>query len=339
MSRAQLTSTVEQSSGGAVSPFLAGKNKVINGDFGLAQRGGTINPSGTGLNYTLDRWRVYNYGSASTTVTQTAFDYSSSPAAAQAPIAGYSAPYFARVNATTSATYFEQPVEDVHTFSGQTITYSFWAKAASAVSGAQAQIYQYFGTGGSANVLAANINYNLTTSWQRITYTTTLPSVVGKTIGAGSSIGLLLYTPTTGVNIDFWGVQVEAGSVATPFTTASNTLQGELALCQRYLPAVYGAIGVGYNTLPGMAYGTNTSVWSFSFPVTPRVPPTGITVNSTGGTINAMALNTPTAITPSFDQAGLYSADIVGSHTITAGQGSRLYLTAGASILFTGCEL
>ena len=39
MSRAQLTSTVEQNTGGAVSPYVAGKNKIINGDFGIWQRG------------------------------------------------------------------------------------------------------------------------------------------------------------------------------------------------------------------------------------------------------------------------------------------------------------
>jgi hypothetical protein len=40
--------------------------------------------------------------------------------------------------------------------------------------------------------------------------------------------------------IDFWGIQVEAGSTATAFQTATGTIQGELAACQRYYYRIYG---------------------------------------------------------------------------------------------------
>jgi hypothetical protein len=39
MSRARDVADVQDNLGGAVPPFVAGKNKIINGDFGVWQRG------------------------------------------------------------------------------------------------------------------------------------------------------------------------------------------------------------------------------------------------------------------------------------------------------------
>ena len=98
MSRAQLTSTVEQNSAGAASPFLAGKNKIINGDFYWSQRGTSFSLV-SGQNYTLDRF--YNYLNAgSITSSQQAFDYSASPAADKLPISSYGGVSFMRLAQT-----------------------------------------------------------------------------------------------------------------------------------------------------------------------------------------------------------------------------------------------
>jgi len=326
MSRAQLTSTVEQSSGGVVAPFLAGKNKIINGDFAISQRGSSFSVSGS-LGYTLDRWFFQPASGQTGTVTQTAF----TPGAA--PVAGYEGAYSLNLttsNWTSGSYWLGQRIEDVRTFAGQTVTISFWAKATTANSSFLSTLTQNFGSGGSGGVDTSGSVYSMTTSWQRFTQTITLPSISGKTIGTGGFLEARILQAGGSTNsntISIWGVQLEAGSVATPFTTASNTLQGELALCQRYLPVFTGG------SLSGYAYATNGVIYSVKFPVQARVAPTSMVVVSQS---NIYSLNTSVLYTPTFNLASTDGANIVGAITVTAGQGSRL---EGGYIYFTGCEL
>ena len=237
MSRSQLTSTDQQNSGGAVAPYVAGKNKIINGDFGIWQRGTSFSLS-NGVNFTADRWIGYQ-NAATNTVSQQAFTPGT------APVAGYESAYFWRWSQTgsgTSTQEIQQKIEDVRTFAGQTVTLSFWAKASSAVPFTGIQLVQNFGTGGSSSVTALNFgaSSNLTTSWVRYTFTGTVASIAGKTLGAGNNLYVTIqFSSANTVNIDLWGVQLEAGSVATPFTTATGTLSGELAACQRYYEKSY----------------------------------------------------------------------------------------------------
>ena len=286
MSRAQLTSTVEQSSGGVVSPFLAGKNKIINGDFAISQRGSSFsNPSL--FAYTLDRWRMVSNNSGGTvTISQQAFTPGS------APVAGYEGAYFFRnaASSPTGATYnvIQHLVEDVRTLAGQTATLSFWAKADASRSFTLGA-YQNFGSGGSSEVtITSPGSPSVTTSWQRFSYSFAVPSISGKTIGTGSSFRIEFALPVnTTQTFDIWGVQLEAGSVATPFTTSSNTLQGELALCQRY----YYRQNLANNTGVYMTYlGNATMSATLYFPTIMRVTPSA-TCNINSYTTS----NSPTA--------------------------------------------
>jgi hypothetical protein len=237
MSRAQLTSTVEQNTGGAVAPYVAGKNKIINGDFGIWARGTTFNGvAAAGVNnFSADRFFANRDGSGATVnLTQQAFTPGNT-------IPGYESAYYyqyAQTVAGSGGTYsniIAQNIEDVRTFAGQTATFSFWAKA-DTTRNLNINFIQYFGVGGSGNVYPTNTTVSVTTSWQRFVFTVAIPSIAGKTIGAGSYLQYVLQSQTNNATQTWsiWGMQAEAGSVATPFTTASNTLQGELALCQRY---------------------------------------------------------------------------------------------------------
>jgi hypothetical protein len=157
-----------------------------------------------------------------------------------------------------------QPIEDVRTFAGQTATVSFWAKA-DASRTIQVTFTQLFGSGGSSTVINSAAVQTITTSWARYSFTMTLPSISGKTIGTSSLLRLYIFVsvgttlsgfgyPAVGLQnntFDIWGVQVEAGSVATAFQTATGTLQGELAACQRYYQRItaevaYQNFGLGF---------------------------------------------------------------------------------------------
>ncbi len=81
---------------------------------------------------------------------------------------------------------------------------------------------------------------------------------------------------TTGTVVDLWGIQLEAGSVATPFVPAGGgAQQAELALCQRYYqrPSNTSAYALyGYGT----ARSTTQANIFIQFPVPMRIAPTAV---------------------------------------------------------------
>jgi len=137
---------------------------------------------------------------------------------------------------TSSNLLIDQRIEDVRVFAGQTVTFSFYAKASGSMVFTPT-FNQVFGSGGSATVNTAGSNVTLTTSWARYTTTITLPSISGKTIGTNSYLNASMVYSSGSLNtatLDVWGWQVEAGSVATAFQTATGNLQTEITACERY---------------------------------------------------------------------------------------------------------
>ena len=284
--------------------YAAGKNKIINGDFRLNQR--SFTSTTTSATFGFDR---FSLSASDGTNTYSAETFTPGTA----PVAGYEAINFARLvstgqTATTALTSLQQAIEDVRTFAGQTITVSFWAKASTGTPNVVIWLGQDFGSGGSTQVNTGSTKQAISASWARYSFVISVPSVSGKTIGTGSALRTRIvtsagtdrsaYTDSIGiqsVTIDIWGVQVENGSVATAFQTATGTLQGELAACQRYY------VRFNANEAAGRLGATTGSFTSATnayvvcqFPVTLRTKASSIDY---GGTIGLYDFNSDITVT------------------------------------------
>jgi hypothetical protein len=255
----------------------AGVNKIINGAFDIWQRGTSFTADGS---YTADRWRLEESG-ATATVTQQSFtvgqtDVPNNPK------------YFLRLAVTTgdNSCRIVNVIEDVTTFSGQTITISFWAKGTNPAGGSLEIFFrQNFGSGGSTEVATLAGSITLTSSWQRFTKTLAVPSVSGKTVGAGNSWQIDVRQPIADTGVAAWtldlsNVQAELGSTATAFQTATGTIQGELAACQRYYALI--ASGTELCISMGANYTATQADGFLPFPVTMRTTPTLVATSGTG---------------------------------------------------------
>lgn len=297
MTRARDIADQQDNLGGAVPPFAAGKNKIINGDCNINQRNFSSQTLTTeaGL-FIVDRITGVNVISGSSTFSVQQF------ALGTAPLAGYEAKQHIRVVTTGQSsgfagTIFGQAIEDVRTFANQTVTVSFWAKAASGTPNVSIEFRQVFGTGGSPSDTVEGAGgvqkFAISTSWTRYSKTITLPSIAGKTLGTNGNSRLetnIWVSAGSDFNIrsnslgiqsntfDIWGWQVEAGSVATPFSLATGTPATELAACQRYYfrQTSNSTNGAAVPMTTGIAGSTIALYGVMSYPVTMRATPTSV---------------------------------------------------------------
>jgi hypothetical protein len=238
MTRAYNTATTQQNSGGAVAGVTTGKNAIINGGFDIWQRGTSVAYGSNGVGYSADRWYVRNTGSSTVTSRQATGDTTN------LPNIQYCARYSRDSGSTNTAPiYFTHNIETTNSipYAGRTVTYSFYARKGANLSGTiAAQLW--YGTGTDQNLISGYtgataivntaIQSTLTTTWQRFTFTAAMPATATEIAvhfdwSPSGTAGAADYIEVT-------GVQLEVGSVATPFSRAGGTIQGELAACQRY---------------------------------------------------------------------------------------------------------
>lgn len=231
------------------------RNRIINGGMQISQRGTSFSVSG---NYTLDRWFVAQNTSMNFTITQST----------NAPSGFTNSLLFTRGTGAAPAAgetnYLQQVIEGFNasdfawgTASAKTITLSFWAYAGAAGT--------YSGSIRNAGgpYLAYPFSYSISSAntWTYITIVipgpttgiwatdnsagpylffdygsgTTYRGTAGAWVAANyvGATGASTYPiSTTGGTLAITGVQVETGSIATPFER--RQYGQELSLCQRY---------------------------------------------------------------------------------------------------------
>ena len=272
-----------------VAPFVAGKNAIINGNFDFWQRGtsGTIGGTPT---YMADRWHSVTY--AGGTMNWSRISTSNTPIGST---------YGIRIgrpsgSSTTQTMNLANSIEtqDSLKFAGQIATISFWARKGADFSAASnllyAGIYQGTGTDQSAYVTGytnggwtgAYSQVTLTNSWQKF-------SITGIIASAATEISAIFYyspTGTASTSNDYYEisqVQIELGSVATPFSRSGGNIQGELAACQRYYFRVNAFATSSYAIFGAGAGNSTTQARTIvPFPVTMRVKPTSIDYPTVG---------------------------------------------------------
>jgi hypothetical protein len=304
----------------------ASKNKLINADFGINQRNAST--TSTTNEFIFDRWK---WSVISGTNSYSAQTFTSGAA----PEAGYESKNFARMvtsgqTGTTARANWAYLIEDVRNFAGQTVTISYWAKAASGTPKLAIELQQNFGGGGSPS--ATVLNYvgqtTLTTSWARYSLTYALPSISGKTFGTDgqSYLGVAIFTSagtdfnartgSLGIQsntFDLWGVQLEYGSKATPFQTASGgSPQNELAMCQRYYYRIQNDSTNAYTNITGIAYSTTGIAAFVPLKTTMRATPTAVDFASLRS-FDATNSATITAITLSAASPNVAAIDVTAS--------------------------
>jgi hypothetical protein len=254
-----------------LAPIAGGRNVVINGAMNVWQRGTTSGTLGVGGGSYVgpDRWWFYNNGFTTTMSQQ---------------LCGATLPQFKnclRIQRTSGQTsivssVFFSPQETINSvrFAGKNATLSFYARASSGISSTTALSLSVFtGTGTDQNNLGGGAYTGLanpissgpvlTTSWQRFTATGAISST---TTEIGVQIGFIP-AGTAGASdyFEITGIQLEEGSVATPFE--HEDYGTTLAKCQRYF---YRST---CNYLLGAVRDTNLLYFTKQFPVTLRVAP------------------------------------------------------------------
>lgn len=274
----------------AGSATTSNKNYVINGGFGVAQRGTSFTAGSNNDDaYTLDRWYILSDGNDIVDVTQ---ETSTVPT---------NSPFAIALDVETVAKKFGIATiienRDLNGLIGETVTFSFKAKvsATTKLDNIKAAIVSWSGTAdtvtsdivsawnveGTNPTLIANatyentpVNLNVTTNYASYSVTAALDTANLK------NVILFIWSDVTDTTLgDFLyisQVKLELGSTATSFVNAGGTSADELLACQRYY--YRNTATANYSQLLNFAFAYNSSIpaANVQFIAPMRITPTSI---------------------------------------------------------------
>jgi hypothetical protein len=286
------------------------RNRIINGAMVIDQRNAGASQTPTNGAYMLDRYAINVSQTSKLTQQQNAG--SVTPPAGFTKYMGFTS---SSAYSVTSTDYFAfyQAIEGLNvadlawgTASAATVTLSFWVRSSltgafggSLRNGTAARSYPFSYTISSANTWeqkSITIAGDISGTWST---DNGVGMLVGFSLGAGSTFngtvnawgsanylqpsGSTSVVGTNGATFYLTGVQLEAGSTASPFEYRSYTT--ELQLCQRYTFVWDAAQGGSNFAKIGLGFFSTSSVFKgFTyFPVTMRIAPTSVTAS---GAIN-----------------------------------------------------
>jgi hypothetical protein len=260
--------------------FVAGKNFLANGNYDIWQRGTSFaNPA----SYFADRWTTGGPSAGVNNMTLSR-ETTGVPAGSQ---------YLLRLTSTGSSSYSSvnqfMETANVVPLQGKTVTYSFKVRRNSTYSNSGILVIVNgssavdAGTGGTYSTNLAYVSIPLasiptTAATSTATYYNASVTFNVPNDGTCNSLYIqLAYNGgvANGSILEYSQMQLEIGSVATPFSRAGGTIQGELAACQRYYYRTQ-ATNAYQDITMGMAAGTTDARFSLRMPITMRTTPTAI---------------------------------------------------------------
>lgn len=299
--------TVNSLNGG---PISGARNRIINGDMRIDQRNAGASVTNTaGEIFTVDRWSIYGSQSSKLTAQQNAG--SATPPAGFKNYLGISSSSAYSASGTDEFV-LRQKIEGFNvadleygTANAVTVTLSFWVRSSltgsfggSFANSAQNRCYPFSYTISAANTWEKKLitipgdtsGTWLTTNGLGLYVTFGLG--VGSTYGSGTAnawagtysdvpSGSTSVVGTNGATFYITGVQLEAGTVATPFERRSYGQ--ELALCQRYFCKTFdqsvqpaqntGNFNGALTNLAGSSAFTGNAIVNWRYPVQMRATP------------------------------------------------------------------